>query len=307
MSMIRIGFFAALVVCLMLFSGCINVDRQINEQGSLAQTDSRGKVIALESPPTRIVSIAPSNTEILFALGLDDEIVGVSDYCNYPEQALEKEKIGGFSTPSIEKIVSLNPDIVFATGGVQLKSVETLEGLGIKVYVSDAKSIDEIMEEIRKIGELTGKTENAITLTNSMQARIDQVMEKTNGTAYNDRPSVFVEIWNDPLRTAGRKTFVYNLIELAGGKNALTLEEDWSLINPEAVIEANPEVILLTHTGSIEEVKNRSGWSTISAVRNEKISHIENDIVVRAGPRIVQALEEIAKVLHPELFSDEWG
>ena len=268
---------------------------------------SPGQVIFREQKPQRIISLAPSNTEILFALGLDEEIVGITDYCDYPpEKIAQKEKIGGFATPNFEKIVSLNPDIVFATSGVQKQAIERLEELGVKIYVLEAETMENLLIEIKNIGKLTGKSQQAQRLINALEKKIEAVKEKVSNISEDQRPKVFLEIWHDPLWTAPKKTLIYQAVELAGGKHAITIEGDWNqvtTVDPESVIDANPDVILLAFEGSDPtSVYELAGWSAVSAVKNKRVFPIDPDIISRPGPRIIDALEQIAKILYPDLF-----
>ncbi len=279
----------------------------IPEQVKLSAVDSRGKEVTLTQKPQRIISLAPSNTEILFALGLDQEIVGITDYCNYPpEKVAQKEKVGGFATPNLEKIISLNPDLVFAASGVQMQMVERLEGLGVKVYVSEAKTVEDLLTEIKNFGILTGKPQTAQDLITSLEQRIKIIQEKASNLSDSQKPKVFLEIWNDPLWTAPKDTLIYQVIELAGGKNAVSIEGDWNQVNtvdPESVINANPDVIFLAFEGSDPAaVYKLAGWQAVSAVKNKKVFTIDPDIISRPSPRIIDALEQIAKILHPDLF-----
>ncbi|MFA4880532.1 MAG: cobalamin-binding protein [Candidatus Doudnabacteria bacterium] len=269
--------------------------------------DSRGKEIVLEQKPQRIVSLAPSNTEILFALGLDKEIVGITDYCDYPpEKVASKEKIGGFATPNLEKIISLNPDVVFTTSGVQKQAIERLEELDIKVYVLEAETVEDLLAQIKNLGKLTGKSQEAQDLTVILDKRVRVVQEKTSNLPDDQRPKVFLEIWHDPLWTAPTRTLIYQIIELAGGRHVVSIEGDWNQIttvDPESVIDANPDVIFLAFTGSDPEAVYRlAGWGAVSAVKNRKVFQIDPNIISRPGPRIIDALEQIAKILYPDLF-----
>lgn len=277
------------------------------EKVSFSATDSRGKEIILGQKPQRIISLAPSNTEILFALGLDEEIVGITDYCDYPpEKVAQKEKIGGFATPNLEKIVSLNPDVVLATSGVQKQAVERLEKLGVKVYVLEAETVENLIAEIEKIGKLTGKSQQAQELTDVLEKRIKAVKEKIDDISKDQKPKVFLEIWHDPLWTAPTKTLIYQVVELAGGRHAVSIEGDWNqvtTVDPESVIDANPDVILLAFEGSDPAlVYKLPGWSAVSAVKNRRVFQIDPNVISRPGPRIIDALEQIAKILHSDLF-----
>ncbi len=306
-----------LTICLILVVPALgfaiwNMQRGPNQEVSPSQqtnfsaVDSMGKEIILDRKPQRIISLAPANTEILFALGLDEEIVGITDYCNYPpEKVVKIEKIGGFSTPNIEKIISLNPDIVFGTSGVQKQAVQRLEDLGVKVYVLEAETMENLLAEIEKVGRLTGKSQEAKNLIESLEKRIEVIKTKVANLSDEQKPKVFLEIWYDPIWIAPDRTLIYQVIELAGGRHAITIKGDWNqvtTVDPESVVEANPDVILLSFEGSPELIYNLPGWSNVSAVKNKQVFQINGDIISRTGPRIVDALEQIAKILHPDLF-----
>ena len=251
----------------------------------------------------RYISLAPATTEILFALGLDEEIISVSSYCNYPPKAQEKEKFGTFSDPNIEKILSLKPDIVFATGLEQAPAVMRLEKLGIKVCVSDPKNIEELLKSINQIGQITHKEKEAGELVVQMQKIIEVVKEKVKGVPKEKRPKVFIEIWHDPLMTAGPGSIVNELLELAGGENiAYDAPRAYSRFSAEVIIKRNPQVIILGYMSkdnTKDLISNRLGWQDISAVKNKRIvSNINPDLILRPGPRLAQGLEEIYRCLY---------
>ena len=253
----------------------------------------------------RIVSLAPSTTEILFALGLDDEIVGVSSFCNYPLQAKDKEKIGSFSRPNIEKIISLKPDIVFCTGLEQAPVIHELKQLKIKVFVSHPANMQELFASIKEAGLATGREEEAEGLIRRMKSQIQEISIKTASIPQEKRPAVFVEYWNNPLMTAGPGSFVDELISLAGGYNiAYDTKRPYSYFSPELVIKRNPDCIILAYMvneEAAEVIRERLGWQEIAAVKNNRIyGDIDSDLVLRPGPRIVLGLAEIHKRLYPQ-------
>lgn len=252
----------------------------------------------------RYISLAPSTTEILFALGLKDEIVGVSSFCNYPPEAKSKEKVGTFSQPNIEKILSLKPDIVFCTGLEQAPAVRELSQLKIKVYVSDPANLQELFVSMREIGRLTQRDREAEALVRQMQADIEEINSQVRLIPPKKRPKVFVEIWNDPLMTIGANSFVDELITLAGGTNiARDTKKPYSYFSPEQVIKRNPDVILLTYMSQGQPrqiLKGRLGWGVILAVeRNRIYNDINPDILLRPGPRLIEGLKELHKRLYP--------
>jgi iron complex transport system substrate-binding protein len=261
-------------------------------------------VCQAESRKPRYISLAPSTTEILFALGLGDDIVGVSSYCDYPPEAKEKEKVGTFIQPNIEKIVFLKPDYIFCTGLKQAPAVSALKRLGLKVYVSDPSSISELLSSINDIGDITGKTKEAESLTSNMQRQIEEISSKVSLVPTAKRTKVFIEIWHDPLTTAGIGSFVDGLLTLAGGVNiANDTKSAYSIFSPEEVIKRDPDCIIITYMdkrNALASMKKRFGWSGIAAVKNNRVyDDIDSNLLLRPGPRIVEGLKEIQKRLYP--------
>ncbi len=257
---------------------------------------------AIASP--RYISLAPSTTEILFALGLDEEIVGVSSYCNYPLKTRTKTKVGDFSHPNLEKIFSLKPDYIFCTGLEQAPIVLELKRLNFKVYVSDPTNIEELFTSIRNIGRITNKNQAAAQLINKMFSDIQAVSSKARLIPQEKRIKVFIEIWYEPLTTAGKGSFIDELINLAGGINvAYDIKRPYSNFSAEKVVNLNPECIIMAYMDKespLKLVEGRFGWDNIDAVRNKRVfNDINPDILLRPGPRITEGLKEIYKRLYP--------
>jgi iron complex transport system substrate-binding protein len=286
-----------LIAIAIIFSGCLSAGGGANPpDGSYPITidDDSGQNLTITAPPERIISLAPSNTEILFAIGLGEKIVGVTEYCDYPEAATQKEKIGGFKTVNIEKVVSLNPDLVFGTGGVQAEIVQKLRELGISVVILDAGNIDEILENILLVGRITGSELEAETLAFDLEARIQAV--KTKSDEMDENPKVAYILWSDPLMVAGSDTFVADLIGLAGGENVFSPSAvQYPTISLEGMIERDPEILINgDHSLETSELKSDPRWMEINAVKNNQLYTIDADIVSRQGPRIVDALERFS-------------
>ena len=265
--------------------------------------DDIGRSVQIPSYPRRIVSLAPSITETLFALGLDREIVGVTDFCNYPEAALSKPKVGSFISLSAEKIVSLNPDLILATAdGNRKESVEQLVRLGLPVYTVSPSNLNQTLRMISTIGRMTGREKESHALVRKLQQRIRHV---TTATEHLPRPKVFFQVGIDSLITVGRDTFLNELITLAGGVN-ISGEETvrYPRYSIERILTAAPDVVIVTSMkgeGSFEQVKkNWSRWSSLPAVRTGRIYLMETDLVFRPSPRIVDGLEELTRLIHPE-------
>jgi len=280
--------------------------------------DDTGYVTSLESIPNRIISLAPSTTEIAFALSLDEKVVGVGSYDDYPYnfsawfEAGNMTNIGDFTAPNMEVIASLEPDLILATGGVQGPTIDTMRQLGYKVLVLNPTNINGVLQNIELVGNATGKTAEAKSLIDNINSRIAAVVSKVANAA--SKPTVYYEVWYDAtsLWSAGSKAWQNELIEKAGGVNIFVDQNiDYFQSSAEAVIERSPEVILLPKQGmgygepfwvSIEAVKARPGWSSISAVQNNRMVEVDSNTISRAGPRVADIIEDLAAAFHPELF-----
>ncbi|MCG0276383.1 MAG: cobalamin-binding protein [Thermosediminibacteraceae bacterium] len=270
--------------------------------------DQMGREVTIEKEPERIVSLAPSNTEILFALGLGDRVVGVTDYCDYPEEAKKKEKIGGFADPNMEKIISLKPDLVLATS-MHEQPVRKLEELEIPVIVLEPQNLEEVFESLELIGKVTNKVQQAQDLVASLQSRIRAIEEKVSSIPADKKPKVFYELWPSPITTAGPGTFVHDLIERAGGINvASDAAKPYPEYSQEMVIEKNPDIIIFSHHGGGDQTKDdiikRPGWESITAIKEGKVFYVDEDLIQLPTPRLVDGLEQFAKIIHPEIFKD---
>ena len=302
-----------LVVLLMLaiavlLQGCGEVAPVASGPGfPMTVTDDLGRQVTIDKEPQRIISLGPANTETLFALGLGDKVAGVSEYCDYPAEAREKPKMGGFSTPNAELIVAAQPDLVLAVV-MQEEYVRQLEDAGLTVIAIEPLNLEQVFEKVKLVGQVTGVTEAADNLVADMQRRVDVVTAKVSSLSEKQKPTVFFEIWPDPLTTGGAKSFINSLIVTAGGKNiADDIEQDWVTYSLEILLARNPEIIIFSHHGdsrqTVEQIQSRKGWEQVSAIKQGRVSCIEDqNLVVRAGPRVVEGLETIAKIIHPELF-----
>ncbi|HNX16997.1 MAG TPA: cobalamin-binding protein [Methanoregula sp.] len=263
-------------------------------------TDDYGTTVIIHGEPQRIVSLAPTNTEILFALGLGDRVVGVTDYCNYPPEALTKPKIGGFSTVSVENVVAQKPDLVVASQGNGAELVDHLKELNMTVIVTNPKNVDGILNDITFIGNAAGADENATARVASLAARINNT--EKNASALVTHPKVAHIIWNEPIYGSGSGTFQDELITMAGGRDAFADKNGYATIGIEDFIAADPDV-LIVNSGSgmggsensiAQYFKNETRFSNVAAIKNHQVYVIDSSTVDRAGPRIVDALEIIA-------------
>lgn len=273
-------------------------------------TDDLGRTVELAATPQRIVSIAPSVTEMLFAIGAGDQVVGVTEFCNFPPEAQEREKIGGFSVRSIsvEAIVGLEPDLVIAGTADQAPISEALEPLGVNIVVLAPLSFADVYANISALGEITGNADQAQQVADEMQERVDAVVAVVAEIPADERPRVFYEVFGEPLITAGPDTFIGEMIDLAGATNIFAdVNEDYPQISAEEVVARDPQVILAPDSHqpapTPELLAQRPGWAEISAVQNERVYQMDGDMVSRPGPRLADALEAMVAALYPEVFS----
>ncbi len=278
--------------------------------------DQAGREVTLEKIPESIISLSPSNTEILFALGLGDKVVGVTQYCNYPEEAQEKTKIGGFSATdidvSIEQIVAIGPDLILATethlNEVVPKLEEFLPETTVIVLLTSTESFDVVFEAIEMVGEATGTGEQAAQIVSEMSERIQAVTDVTDNLTESEKPKVFYIVWHEPIFAIGGGTLGNTLIEAAGGVNIFADTEGSPMTDLETIIDRNPDVILGSlgvGTGAdlaYQFVLTDERLSGVNARINDQVYPVNTDLYGRPGPRLVEALEELAALLHPELF-----
>jgi iron complex transport system substrate-binding protein len=267
--------------------------------------DEVGREVAFRFPPGRIISLAPNITEILFDLGLDEEIVGVSIHCNYPEKAKTKVRVGSYISVDFERILFLKPDLIIATGaGNTREMVERLEKLGFPTYVIFPKNLSDILKSILHLGRVVNREKEASRVVQEMNQRSQRVVERAKSLP---RPRVFLQIGEAPVVTVGKGSFADDILQLAGGENiASTEKEMYPRFGIEEVLKRAPEVILISSMnpkGDYEKVLQEwSRWKMIPAVKNGRIHLINSDLIDRPSPRIIEGLEEIARLLHPERF-----
>ncbi len=266
--------------------------------------DEMGRSVTIPSRPKRIVSLAPNITEILFALGLDREIVGVTMFSDYPEAAGSKPKVGSFVNVSLEKVASLNPDLIIGTAdGNKKETVEQLEQIGFPVYVINPGSFKEILETTLNIGVITGREKQAKKVVRDLQERIDTVVSLTENLK---KPGVFFQVGIDPVITVGRNTLQDKLIELAGGINIYgDVMTRYPSCGIEEIVARKPDIIIVSSMkrgGNFPRIRNKwMKWKNIPAVKNDQIYTIESNLIDHSSPRIVDGLEEIVRIIHPEV------
>ena len=270
-------------------------------------TDDTGTVVEITGPVERIVSLAPSNTEIAFALGLGDRLVGVTDFCDFPTEALEIEKIGGVE-PNIEQIFALEPDLVLAIGGEpDPASISQLRDLGVTVLVLKPADLDSLYHDIELVGKAAGAEQVAADLVAEMRETVTAVTSVA--AEVPERPLVFYELdGTDPSRpwTAGSGSWHDAFLEMVGATNLAGDQEfAWVQLNAEEIVAQDPDIIILGDAAwgvTPESVAERPGWDVIAAVQNGRIHPIDDNLISRPGPRVVDGIEQLAQLIHPELF-----
>ena len=303
-----------MILAIVPISGCNNNDNDesletTTPQSTLEVTPTASPE-AEEQIPMRIISLAPSNTEILFALGLGNKVVGVTGHCDYPPEAAEKAIIGGFSTPDLEKILELEPDLVLATSKHEEEIIPALESRGLKVLTLAPKTLEEVLESILKVGTETREEDKAALLVADMQQKIDAIADKVISLTEDEKPYVFYVTWNDPIWTVGNGTFIHEQVQTAGGRNIFADSEGHLQTNLETIIDRNPQVILASSGHGAAEDSPISWINTeerligVEARINETVYEVDANMISRAGPRIVDGLRIIAECIHPELFSE---
>ena len=266
--------------------------------------DDAGRKIFIADPPTRIVSLAPSVTEILFAIGAGDRVVGVTSFCNFPPEALAKPKVGG-AFPNLEVVLSLKPTLVLAPRDfIRPDMVAKLDQLKIPLFILESNSIEDVLRHIQTVGRMLGRTERSDAVAGDLRRRVTEVKTRTAGAT---RPRVFYVLNSDPLMTAGPGSFIHQLIELAGGTNvAAGAPVPYPRLSLEEVIRQDPQVILFP-VGDEEGIPDQEQqrwlrWPTLSAVKQNRFVRIPSVLLDRPGPRVVDGLERLARQLHPDLF-----
>ncbi len=304
----RIVLTLSVILVVFLISGCA-AGQGSNQQGVINLEDGLGRQVMLTGPAQRIVSLSPSVTEILFAIGAGEQVIGRDSFSNYPAEAQSIQDVGGsMGNYSFETIASLQPDLVIAAEINTPEQVNALEDLGLTVYyLSNPVTLDGIYGLLETVGDLSGHQDEAAALNTELRERVNAVADKLAGV--EEKPAVFYELdGSDPAKpwTPGPGTFVDELIRAAGGENAAAgLTSAWAQISIEELLVQDPDIIVLGDSiwgMTAEQVADRAGWDTLSAVKEGNIYPFNDDLVSRPGPRLVDGLEELARLIHPELF-----
>jgi iron complex transport system substrate-binding protein len=269
--------------------------------------DDSGRKLYFAKAPRRVLSLAPSLTEMLFAIGLDEEIVGVTNFCNYPPAAAGKPKVG-YTQPNLESLLALSPDMVAAPGELLRADVlAKLEALKVPTFIFEAKSLEHVLAHIHTLGRIFERSSAADALTRHMRERIAEVSRRVQTV---ERKRVLYVLSSHPLITVGPNSYIHQMIELAGGINvAAGTSGAYPRLSMETVLEKDPEILVFP-VGSTESVPEHEQqtwkrWTGLSAVQRHRLHVVSSDALNRPGPRVVEGLEQLAQVIHPEAFSSD--
>ena len=268
--------------------------------------DELGRSLRIPQRVQRIVSLAPSLTETVYALGLQDRLVGDTDYCDFPPDAQKKTKVGGAINPSIEQIVSLRPDLVLVTKSLnRLETVHALSDLGISSYATDPHTVQQIVASTLRLAEVLGAPDAGATLAADLDRRLADLRDRLNGLA--PKRVLFI-VWTEPLISVGQNTFIADALRHAGATSVVESSQDWPQMNLEEIVKLQPDFLVFASSHSdapqndFDFLADRPGWRGLDAVRNRRFETI-SDAVNRPSPRIVSAIEDLARRLHPEVFA----
>ncbi|HWI52936.1 MAG TPA: ABC transporter substrate-binding protein [Symbiobacteriaceae bacterium] len=263
--------------------------------------DALGRDVTIPAEPKRIVSVAPANTEIVFALGKGGSLVGRSDFDNFPAEAASVPSIGGFMPPNYEKIIATKPDLLLLTGGSDEARNKLINEYKLNVFVVNPGTFAELYTSIKDLGVVLNAQDAAEKLAADMQGAVKEITDKVAKAA--SKPKVFYEVWHEPLMTTGTGTYINEMISLAGGVNVGAEVKGWAEISSELVAKANPDIIIASSADDLAQIKARQAWAGFKAVKDGKVILVgDPDQASRPGPRLVLALKWFAETIHPELF-----
>lgn len=299
MSRHKLKLSVLLLALLALQGACAKEQAPLETTPMREMTDDLGRSVKIPIKVNRAVSLAPNLTENIFAIGAGDKLVGVTTYCDYPVEAKQIQKIGDTISPNIESIIALKPQIVFVSTASQIQAfTQTLEKNDIQVFVTDPNSLEGITRNLRQMGEIFGTSGRAEELVKDMEARLVAIKEKTSATP---PVKVFIQISREPLFTAGQDSFVTEMLGYAGGESVTRIVPTaYPRISKESALALEPEAIIVTAGAGNEEPNDV--FKDSPAVKNKRILRVKADLLTRPSPRIVEGLEETAKLLHPDLF-----
>lgn len=269
-------------------------------------TDETGRTVKIPLSVKRVVSLAPSLTETLYALGLQDMLVGDTDFCDYPEDAKKKHKVGGAKNPNLEEVAALHPDLVLVTKELnRLETVNALEQMGIPAYATNPNTVEEVVSSTKRLAEVLGTPQAGAKLAADLRKRLDDLQRRLAGVP--PKRVLFV-VWTEPLISTGQHTFVADALRHAGAESIVESRQDWPQVSFEEIVHLQPEYLVFASSHSEEAAQNlhalakRPGWEMLDAVKQRKFV-VVSEAVNRPAPRIVSAIEDLARQLHPGAFA----
>jgi iron complex transport system substrate-binding protein len=295
-ALFRVQVLAALALVLLLLPG---------SAWAFTVVDQAGRTLTLPASPRRIVSLVPSVTELLYAIGAQDALVGVTDFCDYPAEARRKPHVGDMISPNLETLVTLKPDLVVATrSGNREEIFDQLTRLGIPVYLVDPITVGDVLRLVSELGQLTGHRDGAVAVEKDLGRRIAAVRERVAGRPH---PRVLYVLWPEPLIVPGKGSLVTELIALAGGASVTADQgQGYPRMSLEAAVGRAPEIIILARHGSRVGPAALTQWQrleSLPAIKSGRLYMADGDLMHRYGPRVVVGLESLARMIHPEVFA----
>lgn len=316
MKKVTLFSWLSIVMLAVLVAGCQSADNnqvetndnnqpKTEETSSYTVKDDRGKEVKLEKIPETVISLQPSNTETLFALGVGDKVIAVNEFDNYPEETSKLERVADAVNINAERILELNPDVVFAFSNGDETAIKPIEDAGIPVFIiQSALTFEDVYDDIKQISEVMGVKDKGEELAANIQTKVTEVENKLADIDKKQR--VYFEISPSPdIYTTGKNTFQQEILQKAGIENIFGEQEGWIKVSEEEILKQNPDIIVTTVNYAddpIAEIKSRQGWDSLDAVKNDKVFFLDPDIMSRPGPRIGEAVELAAKIAYPELF-----
>jgi iron complex transport system substrate-binding protein len=302
---LKLASVGAAILVILLGPFCLAFAGQASPSGRELK-DEVGRRVRVPQEVERIVSLAPNLTEIVFALGEGNHLAGDTDYCDYPAEALRKPHVGGAVNPNLEVVASLMPDLILASKSINRReTVNALDHIGLPVYVTDPQSVEGMIESVEDIGSAIGVDQSSSALSENLRARLAELDRRVSGTP--QRRVLFV-VWTDPLISVGRNTFIADALRRAGGRSVVDTSVEWPHVSMEEMVKLQPEFLVFAsaHTGDaqhdIETLRTRPGWKSLKAIQKGNVIVI-SDAINRPAPRMVDAIEQLARALHPEAFA----
>jgi iron complex transport system substrate-binding protein len=280
--------------------------RTIRDSSPIVVKDETGRAVRIPRPVRRIVSLAPSVTETLFALGLGDRVVGDTDFCDYPLEAKQKTHVGGPINPNIEAIAALHPDLVVATRSINRPaSVRSLEQLGIPVYATDPRTVGQVLTSTQRLGELLDAGDAGRSLAADLGRRLGGLDQRLAGLPPKN---VLMVVWLDPLISVGHDTFLEDALRRAGAHSVIDSRQSWPNVNLEQVIHLQPDYLVFSSDDprqvqrQLAELQQRPGWRRLEAVRNRRFI-VVSEAISHPSPRLIEGIEQLARALYPSQFN----